>query len=506
MFMKKLVSLLFALTLCASLAAPALAAEGVDPGPISGAETGGEIAPSIDPGIAPTDAPETAPIDPTPASETEAPADTGETDPNDTGTTAETTETEMPLAASFSDVPAGHTFYDAITWAAGQGIVGGYTNGNFRPGNSVTKAQFCVMLSRAFYPDEIAKYADASGRLPWFAPNTQALYHAGVLANTSFTYDYLDANAMDQPIPRFDMAQLMTNIMNGKGFSASEAQKVQAVAEINDYNPMPRQYKDAVLNVYALGIITGYADGNFKGNITMNRGQAAVVIYRMMQYSGNTPANPMPSEPEQPETPKPPAPTTVDVTSTKTDKGTAWLVPDNNFSTGYLNNGKPVTEANVKAMLNDAQKIWPDGMTWTVDGASGNNYYGNKGAIADGYTAWQIIHGANRTDANFACGGFACMLSDYIFGPNASNPCRKLDDNTQVRPGDIVISTLNGTTTHVMIATSTVWYKSNRPGVFITNGNVSNQVDWTSTNGVPIDSYTNSAGTVAHIIYTRYPE
>ena len=149
MFMKKLVSLLFALTLCASLAAPALATEGVDPGPTSGAEPGDEIASSVDPSIAPTDAPETAPLAPA-ASDPETPADTGETDPNDTGTeTAETAETDMPLVVSFSDVPTTHTFYKGITYCASKGIVGGYADGTFRPNSGVTREQLAAMLWRS---------------------------------------------------------------------------------------------------------------------------------------------------------------------------------------------------------------------------------------------------------------------------------------------------------------------------------------------------------------------
>ena len=36
-----------------------------------------------------------------------------------------------------------------------------------------------------------------------------------------------------------------------------------------------------------------------------------------------------------------------------------------------------------------------------------------------------------------ACGAFAAMLSGYVFGPSG-NPARKLEENAQVRPGDIV--------------------------------------------------------------------
>lgn len=428
------------------------------------------------------------------------------------------------LAADFSDVSADHWAYSAIQTAAEKGITSGYSDGTFKPSAPVTNIQFVVMLSRAFYAEDVAQWAAdaATAKNDWWWPNWYAMTSKHLLTgNELFENQTSLEERGNLGITRQDMAWLLADVLKEKGGSATEEQKAGAQAQIADYASIPTGYQEAVKTAFALGLITGYSDGTFGGEKTMNRAQGCIVIHRLAQYVGDgsgagpvvsadtepanrqeDPAGPGSSE-TAPETPKP---TTVNVTSTKTNNGTAWTVPDNGYSTGYLNNGKPVTESNVKAMLADAEKIWPDGMTWTVEGASGNNYYGNKGAIADGYTAWQIIHGAHRTDANYACGGFACMLSDYIFGPNASNPCRKLNDNTKVRPGDIVISTLNGTTTHVMIATSTVWYKSNRPGVFITNGNVSNQVDWTSTNGVPIDSYTNSAGTVAHIIYTRYPD
>lgn len=39
-----------------------------------------------------------------------------------------------------------------------------------------------------------------------------------------------------------------------------------AASRIAEYSSIPSQYKDAVANVYALGIIGGYPDGTFGGN------------------------------------------------------------------------------------------------------------------------------------------------------------------------------------------------------------------------------------------------
>lgn len=48
----------------------------------------------------------------------------------------------------FSDVASGQYYTEAVAWAAGKGIVNGYGDGTFGPGNSITREQLAVMLWR----------------------------------------------------------------------------------------------------------------------------------------------------------------------------------------------------------------------------------------------------------------------------------------------------------------------------------------------------------------------
>ena len=41
-------------------------------------------------------------------------------------------------STTFTDVPAGQWYTDAVTWAAANGIVGGYGDGRFSPNDSIT--------------------------------------------------------------------------------------------------------------------------------------------------------------------------------------------------------------------------------------------------------------------------------------------------------------------------------------------------------------------------------
>jgi hypothetical protein len=55
-----------------------------------------------------------------------------------------------PSAPTFSDVDAGYWSYRYIEYLAEHGIVRGYPDGRYRPGQQVTRDQMCVYVARAF--------------------------------------------------------------------------------------------------------------------------------------------------------------------------------------------------------------------------------------------------------------------------------------------------------------------------------------------------------------------
>jgi hypothetical protein len=53
-----------------------------------------------------------------------------------------------PASPSFPDVPASHTFFGDIEWLADNAITGGYSDGTYRPGSSVTRGSMAAFLHR----------------------------------------------------------------------------------------------------------------------------------------------------------------------------------------------------------------------------------------------------------------------------------------------------------------------------------------------------------------------
>lgn len=63
--------------------------------------------------------------------------------------TAIASATPTACAISFIDVPSDHTFYDSIRCLACGGVLGGYDDGTFRPGNNITRGQIAKIVSNA---------------------------------------------------------------------------------------------------------------------------------------------------------------------------------------------------------------------------------------------------------------------------------------------------------------------------------------------------------------------
>lgn len=304
------------------------------------------------------------------------------------------------LAADFSDVPPSHNFYPAVADCSSKGIVGGYPDGTFRPSATVTRSNFCVMLSRAFYPSDITRYTnDFTTSFGSFYPNYLALANNFIWNNVSFDTDDIYtsdfAASMNLGISRYDMAQLMTNIMNARGFAAGEAEKNAAASKITDYSSVPGQYREAVANVYALGVIGGYSDGSFNGGGIMNRGQAAAVIYRMTQA--------VPVEAPAPETPS-------------------------TSAAGTLTNGKPITVENVTELMNELRAQYPNK-------TDAGTYSGGPMTIRQITNKYKTDTG-RLVSTSSGCGGWAARVFDYIFDKNVTFRQVSYDE---ARVGDLLI-------------------------------------------------------------------
>lgn len=169
---------------------------------------------------------------------------------------------------------------------------------------------------------------------------------------------------------------------------------------------------------------------------------------------------------------------------------------------GYLVNGKPITEENVLEILRNLEEEWPTWTPWDDPKLNPDTY---KNTVPS--TEVNKVMRSYRTNGTYGCGGYASMISSSIFGDKI-NPCRRLDDLSQIRPGDIIfrVSNRTGTVWHVEVALES---PNNLHSYHITDGNHGGIVYWPDADSEysreNLDCY--GEGKSHHLeVWTRYPE
>ena len=191
--------------------------------------------------------------------------------------------TAFAASVKFTDVPDSHWASSSITEMADKGIMSGIGNNLFAPSQQLSNAEFITMLVRQFYSDKLGTEGGT-----WYAPFMAAAKSVNILTGTNVGSN---ENLATSTINRYDMAQLMYNVLKAEGITTSSLSDTSKVA---DWSSVPSTYQDAVSVCYNMGMLTGVDNkGTFNGTGNMDRAQAAVVMDRLLEVcSGGTPSTP----------------------------------------------------------------------------------------------------------------------------------------------------------------------------------------------------------------------
>lgn len=189
---------------------------------------------------------------------------------------------DVPVAGdyqlSFTDTQ-GYWGANYVEFLYTSGITTGYSDGSFRPGQNITRAQFSVMLYRYLgldasrYEDVELPFADNSKIADYAVPAVKALYTEGIINGTAGKDGRLYFNPNDS-LTRAQAATMIGRTQT-KGY---------ALAELNftDAGKIPAYAAFYIRTMAAQGVIGGYSDGSFKPNSPITRGQMAKILYNLM--------------------------------------------------------------------------------------------------------------------------------------------------------------------------------------------------------------------------------
>ncbi|WP_422486375.1 S-layer homology domain-containing protein [Gudongella sp. DL1XJH-153] len=175
-------------------------------------------------------------------------------------------------AASFSDVNTNDWYHENITLLIREGAIQGYPDSTFRPQNTITTAEFIKSTM------SILGYKDIPSKgTHWADGYISKAISLGIACKET------SANP-NSPISRYNMARIVSNVLDHQNYrpQADLPQYEQLIKDIWEISSLgSSETKNAVLNSYSSGILTGYVDGAFRGNSTLTRSEAATVLLRI---------------------------------------------------------------------------------------------------------------------------------------------------------------------------------------------------------------------------------
>lgn len=199
----------------------------------------------------------------------------------------------VPAMAAPSDI-AGHWAESVITQWQSKGLIQGYEDGTFKPGNTITRAEFVTLMNNAkgFWSEGSINFSDVKNG-SWFYSAVARAVAAG------YVKGYSDGSF--KPNNTITRAEAAVMIANAARLSANEA----GAYRFTDIGSIPAWARGSVGAVVAAGYMTGYPDGSFYANASISRAEAVSSLNRML---GGTAY-----QPTQPTTP------TTDTTKTTSD-------------------------------------------------------------------------------------------------------------------------------------------------------------------------------------------
>jgi hypothetical protein len=182
---------------------------------------------------------------------------------------------EFPARSSFDDLGRDWEWArEAIEVLAGQGIING-TGRGFEPARPISRAEFVQLLVKALNftlpSDAVEKEFNDIQAGDWYAPAVWTACANDVVGG------YPDGSFKPhKAITRNEMACVLHRL-HGAEFTAGEL-------DYCDKDAIPAWAQPSICFTAQVQLIKGYEDGSFRGYNPLTRAEAAVIVYRYLNY------------------------------------------------------------------------------------------------------------------------------------------------------------------------------------------------------------------------------
>lgn len=170
-------------------------------------------------------------------------------------------------AGLFTDVPAGYTYEKELSYLTQHKIINGYSDGSFRPNNSLSREHAALMLAKVLELDTTTvsnpNFSDVPTTHAYYK-EIAALANAGIISGTNGKFN-----------PKGTLTRAQMAKMISIGFNLTDG----ATKTFNDVAD-DAWYYEYVQKMAAHDITTGYADGSFKPLTPITRMHFGLFVYK----------------------------------------------------------------------------------------------------------------------------------------------------------------------------------------------------------------------------------
>ena len=174
-----------------------------------------------------------------------------------------------PSYSPFTDLKTSHWCFKPINEFVKKGYLNGYENGEFKPDDPVTRAEFVKIVLTALGIEKggVSGFLDVAEDA-WYAPYIAAAAKNGLIRG------YGDMFSPNDIITRQDAAVILARYI---GASATEDISFSDAGEIAEYA------KDAVALLSQKSIVNGYDDNTFRPAGKITRAETVQVVYSLLE-------------------------------------------------------------------------------------------------------------------------------------------------------------------------------------------------------------------------------
>lgn len=185
----------------------------------------------------------------------------------------------------FWDVSKNHWAFDYIADLAVRGVISGYEDGSFKPSATVSRGEWAKLMC-------IAGNLSTHDNNVYFRDTKTHWANPYINAAKSYITCYSDNSFRpDQAIVREDVTRSLVVL---KGYDINDVD-YSYITDFKDFNSISNNMKAYVAVAVEKGLITGFEDNTFRGQDTLTRAEAAVLLYRAYQLGDQTKITNIPS-------------------------------------------------------------------------------------------------------------------------------------------------------------------------------------------------------------------